>query len=180
MKIMSVPCSSPSFEPELLIRFVLKRLSEIESDQIEPPPVLLALILAAGSHVRAFHDPLKGHIISSSDKADEILGTCSDLFMPALGRTDDGPDDEKPFPDKEICQRVLQYALVEGRRILAEKDFEFSKIFQFLGRTGLFLYSFRLWQFESGCASFKDDPENLVSKGVEIIEDALGSPRNVN
>lgn len=179
MKIATVPRPGPNFDPKLLVRFIMRRLAETdEPDQTEPPPVLSALILAAGSHCKAFYDPLKEQVTSSSDNGDEILGTCRDLFMPALGRTDDGPDDENPFPDEQSCKQVLHYALAEGRRILAEKDFEFLKIFQFLGRTGLFCYSFRLWQFGSACQSFQDDQASLVREGIEIISSALGIPQD--
>jgi hypothetical protein len=70
--------------------------------------------------------------------------------------------------------------LTEGKRILAEKDFEFLRVFEFLTRAGLLCCSFRLYQFEAILQSFQDEPENLVRKGVEIIRAALGSPANDN
>ncbi|MCL4518318.1 MAG: hypothetical protein M1587_03885, partial [Thaumarchaeota archaeon] len=85
-----------------------------------------------------------------------------------------------PFPEEQNCNQVLLCALSEGKRILAEKDLQFLRAFEFLTRTGLSCYSFRLYQFEAILQSFQDEPENLVGKGVEIIRAALGSPANDN
>jgi len=70
--------------------------------------------------------------------------------------------------------------LGEGKRILAENDFEFLRVLEFLTRTGLLCYSFRLCQFEAIRETFRDDPKNLVRKGVEIIGAALGIPQDEN
>ncbi|MGO9570480.1 MAG: hypothetical protein ACLP5H_23360 [Desulfomonilaceae bacterium] len=182
-----VPRPSPGVDPRLLVRFVLRQLSETkEPDSTEPSPVLLALILAAASHDHDFYNRLK-EVISSSDSAEKILGMCEDLFMPALGQIGceqilDDPDmgEENPFPDEQNCEQVLLCALAEGKRILAEKDFEFLRVFEFLTRTGLSCYSFRLYQFDAILQPFQDEPENLVRKGVEIIRAALGSRGNKN
>jgi len=180
MKIAAVTCQKSLPDAELLVRFIMRRLSEIEPDH-EPPPVLIALALAVGFREKRFHDPLREQISSSSDNAETILKMYKDLFMPALwGQILDGSDmdEENPFPGEGGCQRVLQYALVEGTRLLAERDFQFLDIFRFLTRTGLSLYSFRLWQFESACTSFQDDPASIVREGIEIIRTALGSPQD--
>jgi hypothetical protein len=183
MKFMSITRSSPLVEPELLIRLIMKQLSETnEPDTTEPSPVLIALTLAAASHDKEFHDRLKELVYSSSDNAEEILGMSRDLFMPALGQTadDQAVDQERSLPDEQSCRRVLSYALGEAKRILDEKDFEFLRVFKVLTRAGLLCYSFRLCQFESACATVQDDPENVVRKGVEIIKAALGSPQDEN
>ena len=184
MKItVFVPRPSPSLDPRLIVRFVKRQLSETT----EPSPVLLALTLAAVSHDKKFHDRLKELVTSSSDKADEILRISRDLFVPALGQigdrqTLDDPQDseENPFPDEQNCNQVLSCALSEGKRILAEQDFDFIRVFEFLTRTGLSCYSFRLAQFEDVCESFQDDPENLVRQGIEIIDLVTLSPTNEN
>ena len=123
-------------------------------------------------------------IVLSSDTAEQILRISRDLFMPALSQIGIDSLPMKPdvgekscFPDETTCEQVLLCALTEGRRILAEKDFEFLRVFEFLTWAGLQCYSFRLAQFEDICESFRDDPENLVRKGLEIIRVAAYSPR---
>lgn len=177
----------PSVDLPLLVRFVVRQLAETkEPDSTEPSPVLLALILAALSHDHDFHNRLK-EVISSSDSAEKILEMSKNLFMPALGQIEYGHtlddsqrDEENPFPDEQNCNQVLLCALGEGKRILAENDFEFLRVFEFLTRTGLFCYSYRLRQFEEVCESFKDDPTSLVRRGIEIIEAITLSPQNEN
>jgi hypothetical protein len=178
---------SPCVDPRLLVRFVVRQLSETtEPDSTEPSPVLLALILAAASHDHDFHNRLK-EVISSSDSAEQILRISKDLFMPALGQIEyeqtlDEPhtDAENPFPDESNCRQVLLCAASEGKRILVEKDFEFVRVVEFLIKAGLLSYSFRLAQFEEVCESNKDDPENLIRRGIEIIEALTFSPADVN
>lgn len=153
-------------EAELLVRFALKRLSEIEPDQTEPPQVVMALAVAAVFQEKGFHDRLKEQI-APPDRADEILGMSHELFIPALwGQPPDDQDraQEKLFHSEQNCRSVLHYALAEGKRMLYEKDFEFLRVFEFLTRTGLFCYSFRLCQFEAIRETFRDDPESLVRK----------------
>jgi hypothetical protein len=184
---MTVFVPRPSVDLQLLVKFVLRQLSEAkEPDSTEPSPVLVALTLAALSHDHDFYNRLID-VVSSSDSAEKILRISKDLFMPALGQigdqqSPDEPDgsDKNSFPDETTCEEVLLCALSEGKRILAEKDFEFLRVFEFLSRTGLSCYSFRLYQFEAILQSFKDEPENLVRRGVEIIRAALGSRGNKN
>lgn len=188
MKItVFVPRPSPCVDPRVLVRFVIRQLSETtEPDSTEPSPVLLALILAALSHDTYFYNRL-AEVISSSDSAEKILGMSKDLFIPALGQIGDRqpPDEpdmggENPFPDEQNCNQVLSCALSTGKRILAEKDIEFIRVFEFLTRTGLSCYSFRLAQFAEVCESFQDDPTSLVRRGIEIMEAITFSPADVN
>jgi hypothetical protein len=180
MKItIRVPRSGSSAEPKLLVRFVIQRCREVT----EPPPILVALTLAALSGDDDYYNRLK-EIVSSSDSAEKILRMCEKVFMPALGRLQDGqfpgdPDgDEKhPPPDERSCRQVLRYALREGKRMLASRDYEFVKVLEFLLGAGLQPYAVRLYQFEAVRQSFQDDPENLVRKGLEIIKVATYKPR---
>jgi len=75
-----IPRSISTAEPELLVRFIIQRCREVE----EPPPVLVALTLAALSHDHAFYNRLM-EIVLSSDTAEQILRISRDLFMPSLG-----------------------------------------------------------------------------------------------
>ncbi|MGB6068409.1 MAG: hypothetical protein WBG50_26665 [Desulfomonilaceae bacterium] len=177
-----IPRPAPTAESELLVKFVIQRCREVT----EPGPILVALVLAALSHDHAFYNRLM-EIVLSSDTAEQILRISKDLFMPALGQTGDQQPPDEPdvgekscFPDETTCKDVLHYALSESRRILTEKDFQFVRVFEFLIRAGLEPYSFRLYQFEDVRETWRDDPENLVRKGAEIIGAVLGSPRNEN
>jgi len=84
MRYATIPRQNLSLDAELLVRFALKRLSEIESDEIEPPQVVMALALAAAFQEKGFHDRLKEDVTSSSERADEILAMSHKLFIPAL------------------------------------------------------------------------------------------------
>jgi len=180
MKItVRIPRSSPTVEAKLLVRFVIQRCREVT----EPPPILVALTLAALSGDDDYYNRLK-EIVSSSDSAEKILRMCEKVFIPALGRLQDGqprddPDgDEKhPTPDERTCKQVLRYALREGKRMLASRDYEFVKVLEFLLGAGLQPYAMRLYQFEAVRQSCEGDPENLVRQGVEIVRSAVSSPR---
>ena len=152
MKIrVRVPRSNPFIDPELLVRFVVKKCSEtIESEYTEPPPVVVALALAALYQDFNFYNRLKEVISSSSDAADNILEISKDFFIPVLGGFEDRrshddpePEGENPFPDEHNSKEVLSYALREGRKMLSEEDYEFIKVFEFLIRAGLLGCSFR-------------------------------------
>ena len=185
MKItVTVPRSGPSVEPELLVRFVIKKCREVT----EPPAVWVALALAAVADDLKFYNRFREVISSSSASADKILGMSDTLFMPALGRfhyeyLSDCPSEQPKylFPHERTCRSVLRQALSEGKKMLAQKTYESMKgIFQVLTRAGLQCYSFRLAQFDDICESFRDDPENLVRQGIEIIEVVTVSPTNEN
>lgn len=170
MKIRIPLSASPSVEPELLVRFVMRKCQDIEPSEIEPSPIVAALALAAISQELDFYNRLRD-VISSSDAAEEILGMSRHLFMPALGRLQD--DEVKDsFPVEHNCRRVLHYAFHEGKRMISEQCYEYVKVFQFLTRTGLRCYSFRLYEFEAACELLQNDSENLIRRGLEIIESA--------
>ena len=90
------------------------------------------------------------------------------------------PEGQNPFPDEHNSKEVLEYALREGRRMLSEEDYEFIKVFEILIRAGLLCCSFRSLQFEEVRESFQDDPQNLIRRGIEIIESTDLSHRNDN
>ena len=107
-----------------------------------------------------------------------------DLFMPALGWRQNGQSsdnrDEKeeyPFPEERTCRQILRYALREGKSMTASGDYEDVEVFQIMLKAGLRCYWSRLYQFEEACESFKDDPESIVIKGLEIIRLVTFSPR---
>jgi hypothetical protein len=183
MKItVRVPRFGSSAEPKLLVRFVIQRCREVA----EPPPVLVALALAAISRDHDYHNRLK-EAISSSEEAESILGMCEKVFMPALGWFQDRKaannsegEEEYTAPDEAACKHVLRYALSDGKKMLSDGAYGFVNVFEFLLRAGLQPYSFRLYQFEAVRETFKDDPENLLRRGIEIISAAVGSPQDEN
>ena len=155
MKItVTVPRSGPSVEPELLVRFVIKKCREVT----EPPAVWVALALAAVADDHKFYNRLM-ELVLSSDSAEQILRISRDLFVPALGQigdrqTLDDPQDseENPFPDETKLQSSFVLCFERGEReSLPNKTLNFIRVFEFLTRTGLSCYSFRLAQFEDVC-----------------------------
>src|SRR5208283_1997636 len=149
--------------------------------------IWVALALAAVSHDEEFYNQLKD-IVSSSSSAEEILGLCKNIFLPALDRLDgvqtpEWVDAKEGYPPAEErdYNRILLYALIEGKKMLADKDYEFVGVFESLTWIGLQYYDYRLCQFQHARESFQDDPERLVQRGIEIIRAAAGvSPRNKN
>jgi hypothetical protein len=185
MKFMTVRICRPWVEPELLGRFVICKCHEvIEKRRTRLPLIWAALALSAVTHDEDFHNRLKEVVFSSSAEAEKILGICRDVFLPALGRIQDaqfaGGDKESPPLEERTCRRVLKYSLREGQKMLESRDYEFIKVFELLSWIGLQPYSFRLYQFVAVREMFGDDQESLIRKRVEIIEDALGIPRNEN
>jgi len=186
MKItVTVPRSGPRVEPELLVRFVIKKCNEvIEQDRTTLPPIWAALALSAVAHDHEFHDRLKEVIASSSAEAEEMLCLCKDVFLPALGRLQDGrspecSDEEEEYPplDERNCRRVLRYALREGKKMIVSGDYEFAKVVELLIWASLVPYAMRLYQFEAVRQSCASDPESLIRQGVEILRATAFSPR---
>jgi hypothetical protein len=177
-----------SWESQLIARFVVERCSAVtDAETTEPEPVLLALCLAGSALDQQFHERLKNDISSGSENAEEILKIYNNVFLPTLDRfldtdvpgIEDG-DGAYLVPDEYLCRQVLTYALVEGERMLSEKDFKFLGVFELLLRAALEPYTYRLGQFEHALDSFQDDPEQLIRGGIEVIGAILGSPDEVN
>jgi hypothetical protein len=187
MKItVRIPRSVPSVDPQLLVKFAVKKISQVKRpSRTEPPAIWIALVLAAVADDLKFYNRFREAISSTSASADKILGMSDTLFMPALGRfpyeyLSDclNKNPKYLFPDERVCRGVLRHAVREGRKMLAEKGCdEFEEVFRVLVKAGLQCYSFRLAQFEEVCESCVGDPENLVRKGMEIVRVAAYSPR---
>jgi len=187
MKFMTIRRFRPLVEPELLVHFVIRKCHEvIEQKRTRLPLIWSALALSAVAHDEDFHNRLK-EVCSSSAEAEKIMSMCRDVFLPALGRNQDAPLAEDPVGDQEYpslkertCRRILKYALIEGKKMLESRDYEFAGIFELLCWIGLQPYATRLYQFEAVREMFEDDPESLIRRRVEIIKAALYSPRNKN
>ncbi len=178
----------PCVDSEVLLKFIIKKCAEIIGQNRQSlPRIWVALALAAVSADEEFYKDLK-QVVSSSASPETILGMCQNIFLPSLNRlegvaTPEWVDGEEKYPpaEEKDYKRLLRYALIEGKKMLASGDYEFVKVFEILAWIGLQYYAYRLYQFESVRQSFQDDPENLVRKGVEIIRAAAGvSPRNKN
>ena len=168
--------SAPLLESDLLVRFLVQRCQET----LEPSPVLLALALAAVAHDETFHNRFK-EVVRESEEAQKIFRISAEVFAPALDPYQEGrslQDDESASSDETSHDLVLSYALVEAEKMLAEAEYDFVNVFAFLVRAALTPYCFRFYEFEAIRETFRDDPKNLVRKGVEIITTALGSPED--
>jgi len=188
MHIMARP-TGPCIESEVLLRFIIKKCREvIEQNRENLPPIWTALTLAAVAHDQEFYGQLKQIISSSSASAEKVLPMCRDIFLPALDRLDgvqtpEWVDAEQKYPPAEErdYNRLLRYALIEGKKMLASGDYQFARVFEVIAWIGFQHYDYRLCQFQDARERFQDDPENLVRRGVEIIRAAVGvSTRNKN
>ncbi len=171
--------SAPFLESDLLVQFLIDRCRET----LEPSPVLLALALTAVACDETFHNRFK-EVVLESGEADKIFRICREVFSPALDPYQEGRSSSIPLQDgesassNEMDDLVLSYALVEAERMLAKGDYDFVNVFEFLARAGLMPYCYRFYEFEDARETFRDDPENRVRKGVEIINTTLGSPQD--
>src|SRR5208283_3425293 len=185
MKItVSIPRSAPFVDPQVLVKFAIRKVSEVKNpDGTEPPAIWIALTLAAAAEDHEFYDRLKDMVSSTANNAEKIL-KMKDLFLTTLdlfqyGYQSDYPDRESKsiFPDERICREILGYARSQAKTMLKSGDYENLAIFRVLMRAGLQFSSWRFAQFAETCESFKQDPESLVRKGLEIINVATYTPR---
>src|SRR5208283_5012701 len=184
MKFMTVTRSRALVEPELLVRFAIKKVSEVKNpDGTEPPAIWIALTLAAAAEDHEFYDRLKDMVSSTANNAEKIL-KMKDLFLTTLDLFQDGyqsdyPDRESKsiFPDERICREILGYARSQANTMLKSGDYENLAIFRVLMRAGLQFSSWRFAQFDEVFESLKNNPENLIREGLEIIRVATYTPR---
>ena len=136
MKIrVKLPRSNPSIDPELLVKFVVAKCSEtIESEYTEPPPVVVALALAAMSQDLNFYNRLKEVISSSSDAAENILKISQTFLYQLLvcSRGDNLPIIRKMkvktfYRTSIIASKFYHMPCREGRRMLSEEDLRIHK-----------------------------------------------------
>ncbi len=175
----------PSVGSETLLRFIITKCHEImEQNRENLPQIWVSLALASVSPDEEFYNQLK-QIISSSASAEKILRMCNDIFLRSLNRLDGvktpewaGAKEEYPPAEERDYNRILLYALREGKKMMVSGDYEFVRVFEVLAWIGLHWYDFRLCQFEYARESFQDDPETLVRKGIEIIKTVAYTPRN--
>lgn len=169
--------SAPCLESCLLTKFLVQRCQET----LKPPPVLLALALTAVSLNETFHNRLKD-VVLESEEAERIFRISAQVFAPALDPYLQGRllQDGESASSYEMHDLVLGYARLEAERMLAEGDYDFVNVFELLVRAGLMPFCFRFYEFEDAREAFRDDPENLIRRGVEIIKTTLGSPQDEN
>jgi len=179
---ITVHPTGPSIEPETLLKFVIAKCAEIiEQNRQSLPRIWVSLALAAVAHDREFYDGLKQIIDSSSSSPEQILGLCKNIFLPALDRLDGvktpewaGAKEDYPPAEERDYNRLLRYALIEGKKMMDSGNYEFVRVFESLCWIGLQYYAYRLYQFEAVRQSCEGDPENLVRGGVKIIRAAVG------
>jgi len=74
--------------------------------------------------------------------------------------------------------RLLGYARREGKEIIVSRNYGNVAVFRVLMKAGLQFSSWRFAQFDEVCESLRNDPDNLVRKGLEIIRAATYVARN--
>jgi len=188
MKItVSVPRSTPPVDPDVLVRFAIKKFEEVKNpEHREPPAIWIALTLATVAEDHQFHDRLQDMVSSTANHPEKIF-KMKDLFMHALGLSQDkylaeNSDEKKrcPFRDERICKEILRYARRVGREMITSRNYGNILVFRVLMNAGLQFSSWRFGQFAEICESFSSDLENIVRKGLEIIKVMTYTPRKKN
>ena len=187
MTIMARPIG-PCVQSETLLRFIIEKCEEIiEQNRQNLPKIWVALTLAAVSPDEEFYTDLK-QVVSSSASPETILGVCQNIFLPSLNRLDgvatpEWVDAEEKYPaaQEKDYNRILLYALREGKKMMVSGDYEFAKVFEVITWIGLQYYDYRLCQFEAVRQSCEGDPESLIKQGIKIIKAAVGvNPTSMN
>jgi hypothetical protein len=172
----------PSIAPSLVLQFLIKRCNEmIQSENPRFPLVLQGLALSA----LAVDEDLavRYQDISSSPNRTSVesMQRAIEIFQLALERDADsrssqypsGDCEDYPAPDVKFCRQVMMTAVIEGRIIAEQSDYRFVQVFVLLGWVSLQCDAERLTEFEATCHSFADNPEKLLTRGRDVLQDAL-------
>jgi hypothetical protein len=171
----------PGIEPSVILNFLIKRFNEVlASERSEVSAVLHGLGLSALGSDEELYDKY-GKIISySSDTKEQVLRSSIDIFHSALEhdldrRSSQNPPQAAEWPEmgEKFCRHVMMRAIREGRQMLQECDFRFVQVFVLLGWISLQCDPARLAEFEATCNSFADDPEQILTRGRDVLKDAL-------
>jgi hypothetical protein len=171
----------PGIQPSVILNFLIKRCNEIiQSENPKVPGVLQGLGLSALGSDKELHDKYGKIISHSAHKKEALIRSSIDIFQSALEKDLDRRSSENPprgedWPEmgEKFCRHVMMRAIREGRQMLEEGDFRFVQVFVLLGWISLQSDSKRLAEFEATCHSFADDPEQILTRGRDVLKDAL-------
>ena len=171
----------PGIQPSVILNFLIKRCNEIiQSENPKVPAVLQALGLSALASDKELCEKYRKIISYSSDTKEDVFRSSIDIFQSALEhdldrRSSQNPPlaEEGPEMGEKFCRHVMMRAIREGRQMLEEGDFRFVQVFVLLGWIGLQCDPARLAEFEATCHSFADDPEKILTRGRDVLKDAI-------
>ena len=187
-----IESGGPEIQPSVILKFMIKRWTEIaQTDHPKVPLVLQGLALSGlAGDVRLFNE-YENTLSSTHLDPGEMIRRAVEIFHRALeGDPDNRPSQQPPPQEAErdsrpnvmIWKRVLMTALREGKIMEEQSDYRFVQVFEVLAWIGLAYDSERLAQFEEVRTSLKDDPEEMVKRARDILRDALfrrGAPGRV-
>ncbi len=171
----------PGIQPSVILNFLIKRCNEIiQSEHPKVPAILQALGLSALGSDKELFDKYRKITSYSAHKEGEVLRSSIDIFQSALEHDLDRLSSQNPaqaaeWPEmgEKFCRHVMMRAIREGRQMLEEGDFRFVQVFVLLGWISLQCDSERMADFEALCKSFADDPEKILTRGRDVLKDAI-------
>ncbi len=167
---------TPEIDPILLLKFLIRRYDDIiEAGCDKIPVVLQGLSLCGVAHDAKAEKELRKnlyppHPAYPAKACRDILSrTLADLDAKQYFQPDDGT---LRILEEPYCRTVLFSALQEGRRLIADKAYEFIPIIRMLGWISLQRYPRRLSEFEKAWES-STDPAEAVRAGQEVLWAAI-------
>jgi len=173
----------PEIESSLLLRFLVQRYDELlESDNPRIPLALGGLSLCGVAHDEESEAELQRILYPAKHPDHTLLTRCREIFLRTLDRTKpeqtprrSGDGGRLPSLDERTCRQILLTALREGRRMIADDNYEYAKIIESTGWIALRCYPRRLAEFED--AWLEQDPRDAIRRSVEVLRTAF-SRRN--
>lgn len=167
----------PEVEPSLLLRYLVMRYDELlESEHPRIPFVLGGLSLSGVAHDEESQAELQRILYPAKHPDHALLNRCKEVFLRTLDRTKEGQtprrsgdDGRLPSLDERTCRQILLTALREGKRMIADGNYEYAKIVESTGWIALRCYPRRLAEFEDAWQSSQDDPGEATRKAVGVL-----------
>jgi hypothetical protein len=166
----------PEVEPTLLLRFLIKRYDELlETANPRMSLVFQGLSLAGVAHDEKGYEELSSILFPASQ-----VQRCNEILKETLARTKPGQSPPQsgnnrglPSLDERAYRQFLMSALREGKRMIAEKNYEFAKVLGSLGWIALQCYPRRLAEFQAAWDSFEEDPATAIENVVDVLRTAF-------
>lgn len=179
MNSITVP-EVPEIQISLLLTFLIKKFNDaLTNDPPEVPLLLQGLGYAALSSDTELCANYEGLLSSPHLPPREIIVRAIEIFETALKNDPDGRsvqqtgDEIGDDYDATVCRQVLMTALREGKIMEKESSYQFHRVFELLAWIGLQCDNEWLKEFDAVRDSHRDDPENLVRSGRDILLDVV-------
>ena len=171
----------PEIEPTLLLRYLVKRYDDLlESDHPRINLTLGGLSLTGVARDEEAEKELNYLLYPASHPDHTLLTRCKEIFLRTLDRTKEGQTprlsgDDRGLPslDERTCRQILLTALREGKRMIADDNYEYAKIIESIGWIALRCYPRRLKEFEDAWKTSQGDLGGATRRAVEILRTAF-------